>query len=326
MNILVTGGAGYIGSHMTRQLLGAGHTVVVYDNLLNGYHDAVDHRATFIRGDLLETEKLSSMIASHEIQAVLHFGAVLSVGESMKNPGKYFMNNVTGTVSLLESMVKNQVKFIIFSSTAGVYGNPHKTPIPEDHPTNPTSVYGESKRMIEQALRWYDEIYKVKSVILRYFNAAGASLDGVLGERHKDETHIIPLAIQSVLKDTPFNLYGTDYDTPDGTCVRDYIHVEDLCKAHLMVLEKSFPEKSSALYNVGTGRGYSNRQVLDTVEKISGKTITVNTAARRPGDPSELVADPSKIIAELNWKPEHSDLSTIIQSAWDFHQKHGIGS
>ncbi|KKR71554.1 MAG: UDP-glucose 4-epimerase [Microgenomates group bacterium GW2011_GWC1_41_8] len=326
MKILVTGGAGYIGSIMTRQLLDAGYGAIVYDNLTNGYQDTVDKRATFVKGDLLDKELVASTLRSHTIQAVLHFGGLISVGESMRDPGKYFTNNVSGTVNLLEAMVNQNAKFIIFSSTAGVYGNPQSIPIKENHPANPTSVYGESKLMIEKILSWYDQIHEIKSVSLRYFNAAGASLDGVLGERHKEETHIIPLAIQSVLSKSSFSLYGTDYDTPDGTCIRDYIHVEDLCHAHLMVLEQSLSHKISAVYNIGTGRGYSNKEILDTVEQISGKKLTVRTESRRPGDPSQLIADPSKITNELGWTPKHSDLPTIIQSAWDFHRKPGISS
>ncbi|MCR4264444.1 MAG: UDP-glucose 4-epimerase GalE [Candidatus Roizmanbacteria bacterium] len=326
MNVLVTGGAGYIGSMMSRQLLDAGYGVTVYDNLTNGHDDAVDTRVAFVKGDLLDRKSITAAIESHDVEAVLHFGGVLSVAESMRDPGKYFTNNISGTVNLLEAMVSKNVKFIIFSSTAGVYGNPQSIPLKEDHPTNPTSVYGESKLMIEKILSWYDQIHDVKSVSLRYFNAAGASLDGTLGERHKDETHIIPLAIQAVLTKSSFSLYGTDYDTPDGSCVRDYIHIEDLCQAHLMVLEQSLSHKISTVYNIGTGRGYSNKQVLDTVEQISGKKLMVRTESRRPGDPSQLIADPSKIMNELNWKPNHSDLPTIIQSAWEFHRKHGISS
>jgi len=322
MNILVSGGAGYIGSVMTRQLLNVGHTVNVYDNLSTGHADSVDPRAVLVKGDLSDQNKLAAELRNHHTDAVMHFAGVISMAESMENPGKYFQINTGNSRNLLEAMREEHVGFIIFSSTAGVYGDPEKLPIPEDHPYRPTNPYGESKLMVEQILAWYDRIFDMKYLSLRYFNAAGASLDGKLGEQHPDETHLIPLAIKSARDNTPLTLFGDDYPTPDGTCVRDYIHVEDLCRAHLLALDSLANNKKSAIYNVGTGTGHSNKEVLSEIERVSGKKINVHTAKRRPGDASELVADASKIKNELGWKPEYSDLDTIVKTAWDFHQSH----
>lgn len=319
MNILVTGGAGYIGSIMTRQLLDAGHAVVVIDNLSAGHKDAVDRRAAFINSDVSDQTVLSNALMNHRVEAVMHFAGVISMAESMLNPGKYFQVNTQYSLNLLEAVRKNHIRHMIFSSTAGVYGNPEKLPIPEDHPYRPTNPYGESKLMVEQMLAWYDRIFELKYTALRYFNAAGASLDGRLGEQHIDETHLIPLAIKSAQTGTPLTLFGDDYPTPDGTCVRDYIHVEDLCRAHLLALDALVSGKKSSAYNVGTGTGHSNREVLAEIERVSGKKITVHTANRRPGDASELVADASKIMNDLGWKPKYSHLTTIIETAWKFH-------
>lgn len=320
MKILVTGGAGYIGSAMTRFLVGNGHEVVVYDNLSEGNRDAVDTRAILIDDDLGNREKLASVFKTYSFDAVIHFGGVLSVAESMKNPGKYFSINTGYTAGLLDVMAGSGVRNIIFSSTAGVYGNPVTLPIPESHPKNPTHAYGESKLMIERLLYWYDQIYGIKSVALRYFNAAGATIDGVLGERHKTETHIIPLAIVSILHNTPFKMYGTDYQTPDGTCLRDYIHIEDLCTAHLLALNNLKKTGKSTIYNVGTGNGISNKQVVEAIEKVSRKKVIVEYANRREGDPDRLVADPSNIKKELGWEPKYSDIDTIVETAWKFHK------
>lgn len=322
MNILVTGGAGFIGSVMTQQLVNAGHTIVVIDNLESGHEKSVDSRATFQKVDLQDRKHIESLFNNQPFDAVMHFAGVISMAESMHDPGKYFMVNTMYALQMLEIMRKHKVRYFIFSSSAGVYGNPTEVPIPENHPKNPTNPYGESKLMVEGILRWYDKIYSLKSVSLRYFNAAGASLDGVLGEMHKNESHIIPLAIKALMEHRSFTLYGDDYDTPDGTCVRDYIHIEDLCRAHLLALEHLQKTNKSTIYNVGTGKGYSNRKVVAMVEQVSGRKLNVVIAPRRPGDASTLVADSSKLRKELAWEPKHSDLKTIVETAWKFHTTH----
>lgn len=321
MKLLVAGGAGYIGSVTTRQLLDLGHTVIVLDNLENGHKETVDARATFEAFDLNDTEKLSTLFATHKFEGVIDFAGVISMAESMKNPEKYFRINTFYTLKLLEIMKGQGTKYFIFSSTAGVYGNPRKTPIPEDHPKTPSNPYGESKLMVEKILSWYDTVFGIRSMCLRYFNAAGASLDGKLGEMHRDESHIIPLAIKSIFDGTPFTIYGTDYDTPDGTCVRDYIHVEDLADAHIKALESLVKGNPTTVYNVGTGKGYSNREVVAKIQEVSSKTVKLVDGPKRPGDANELVADPSRIKSELGWSPKHSDLPTIVRTAWEFHQR-----
>ena len=310
MKILVTGGVGYIGSIMVKQLKAFNHEVVVAD-IKNQNNPC----------DLGNKEQLENLFSENTFEAVLHFAGVISMGESMENPGKYFNINTFNTLNLLETMVKHNVKKIIFSSTAGVYGNPVKLPIPEDHSKNPTNPYGESKLIIEKLLYWYDQIYQIRSVSLRYFNAAGSSLDGTLGENHDPETHIIPLAIKAITKDVPFKLYGSDYKTRDGTCVRDYIHVEDLCNAHLLALQALNNGCQTTQYNVGTGIGYSNKEVLEVVERVTGKKLNIEMVSRRPGDATELVADPTKIKQELKWEPKYSDLQTIVETAWKWYSK-----
>ena len=322
MNILVTGGAGYIGSVMVCQLLDAGHGVVVVDDLSGGYQDAVDERAQLEVITLADREKINTVFLNHRFDAVMHFAGVISMAESMADPGKYFVVNTFNSINLLETMVRNGVDKIIFSSTAGVYGNPAKLPIPEDHPKNPTNPYGESKLATEKVLAWYDAIFGIRSINLRYFNAAGASLDAKLGENHTSESHIIPLAIRALLTDTEFTLFGSDYKTKDGTCVRDYIHVEDLCRAHLLALDALQNGAKSAAYNVGTGVGYTNKEVVATIEEVTGKTMRIRQMDRRPGDADELVADAGKIKQELQWSPHYSDLTTIVTAAWNYHQSH----
>jgi UDP-glucose 4-epimerase len=326
MNILVTGGAGYIGSVMTRQLLDEGHKVVVLDDLSSGHANAVDLRSTFVNQNLDDTKKLEELFKKERIEGIIHFAGVISMAESMRDPGLYFQINTISTLHLLEFMRKYNVNSMIFSSTAGVYGEPNHIPIEETHSQIPTNPYGESKSMIEKMLYWYNQIYGINYIALRYFNAAGASIDRLLGERHKDETHLIPLAIRAIMEDKPFILYGEDYETKDGTCIRDYVHVEDLCKAHLLAIESLKKNQASTAYNVGTGNGFSNRDVLKMVEKVSGKKLVVTVKSRRPGDARELVADPSKIKTELGWEPRYSDLQTIVQTAWDFHKKNGFGN
>jgi len=321
MKILVTGGAGYIGSFMVRRLLQRGDEVVVLDNLSRGHKEAIDSRARLIEGDILDENFIDSFFEENKFDSILHFAGYISMAESMENPSIYFKNNVFGALKLIENAVKNKVGSFIFSSTAGVYGNPIKTPIPENHPTNPTNPYGESKLMVEKILSWYNKIYGLNFASLRYFNAAGASLDARLGEKHNPETHIIPLAIKAASEGSGFSLYGNDYNTQDGTCIRDYIHVIDLIESHVLVLDKLGKDNGGFFYNVGTGKGYSNREVLEMVKKISGVDFKIKVFERRPGDAEVLIADPAKIKREVNFEPKYSDLETIVSSAWQWHKK-----
>ena len=326
MKILVTGGAGYIGSIMTRQLLDKSFDVVVLDNLSGGYKQAIDKRANFETVDLADEKAIAEVFKKHKFDAVIHFAGVISMGESMENPAKYFSINTFNALNLFKAMIKHKVLKLIFSSTAGVYGNPVRLPISEDDPKNPTNPYGESKLMVERILSWYDKIFNLRSISLRYFNAAGASLDGELGEDHQPETHIIPLAIKTALEQKKaFKLFGDDYKTNDGTCVRDYIHVEDLCNAHLLALKALFKDSKTKNYNVGTGKGCSNREVVEMVKKISKVDFPVEICSRRPGDAAELVADATKIKKELGWRPQHSDLETIVKTAWEWHKNNPRG-
>lgn len=321
MRILVTGGAGYIASFMTRALFDAQHEVIILDSLERGHKNLLDSRARFYRGNILDKTFLDSVFTSVKIDAVIHFAAYISMGESMKNPFMYFENNTYGTLNLLNVMQRHGVSKIIFSSTAGVYGNPVKLPIPEDHPKNPENPYGESKLMTEKILSWYQKIYGISFSALRYFNAAGAALDGSLGERHNPETHLIPNAIQAALTNSEFLLFGNDYKTPDGTCVRDYVHVFDLVQAHLLALEELNNNSGAYYYNIGTGKGYSNKEILDMVKKVSRVDFLISVKPRRSGDADELVADVTRIQSELGFKPKYSDLETIIKTAWDWHKK-----
>lgn len=321
MKVLVTGGAGYIGSHMTKVLLDKGHEVTVADNLERGFQEAIDPRAHFSNGDLRDKRFVEELFRKHNFDGVIHFAAYIAVGESMQHPEMYFENNFTAALNVLEAMRKNNCNNFIFSSTAAVYGTPKQLPITEDHPKNPESPYGESKYMVEKLLRWLNKIYGINYVALRYFNASGASLDASTGERHAPETHIIPNVIKSVLEKRPFKLFGDTYDTPDGTCVRDYIHVLDLCEAHILALEKLVKDGGGYAFNVGTGNGYSNKEIVSMVEKVSGTKIETEIVEKREGDPNQLIADPSKIKQELGFAPKYSDLETIIKTAWQWHSK-----
>lgn len=321
MTILVTGGAGYIGSFMVKKLIENEFQVIVVDNLENGHKEAIDKRATFIEGNLLDTEFVNNLFSNNKLHGVIHFAGFISMKESMENPGKYFKNNIFASLNILEAMKDYKVNNFIFSSTAGVYGNPIKIPIPEDHPKNPTNPYGESKLMVEKILPWYKEIHKINFAALRYFNAAGAALNGSMGENHKPETHIIPNATNAALYDSKFTLYGNDYDTPDGTCVRDYIHVLDLVDAHVLVFKKLSDDGGGYFYNVGTGRGCSNKEIVEMVNKVTGINLKVKIEKRRPGDADVLVADPTRINSELNFSPRYSDLETIVKTAWEWHKK-----
>lgn len=320
MKALVTGGAGYIGSFMTKTLLDSGHTVVVADSLERGYKEAVDNRATLLVGNLIEKSFVDEVL-QNGFDVVIHFAGYISVEESMIQPERYFHNNTFATLQLLAGMQRHKVSRIIFSSTAAVYGNPVQVPIPETHPKNPTSPYGQSKLMTEEILQWYRNIYDISFVSLRYFNACGAALDGSLGEAHNPETHIIPNAINAALNNDKFPLYGDDYQTPDGTCIRDYIHIYDLIAAHVLAMEDLKHEKGGFVYNVGTGRGYSNKEVVDMVKKVSGIDFKTDVKPRRAGDAETLIADPSSLKKDLNFSPKYSDLETIVKSAWEWHKK-----
>lgn len=320
-NILVTGGAGYIGSFMTKRLLDEGFSVTVIDNLERGHKDLVDERAQMEVGNLLDRQFLASIFQRQQFDAVMHFAGYIAVHESMEHPDEYFRNNTFGSFTLMEQMRIFNVKRIIFSSTAGVYGTPKQVPIPEDHPKNPESPYGESKLLVEHGLAWYKRMFDINFMALRYFNAAGAALDNSIGENHPVETHLIPNIIKSIQLKQPFILYGKDYSTEDGTCVRDYIHVIDLVEAHLLALKKLESTPGEFYYNVGTGKGYSNLQVVEAVKRISGKDVQVNIEKRRLGDPEKLVADNHRIVQELGFSPKYSDLDTIISTAWKWHTK-----
>jgi len=324
VRILVTGGAGYIGSHVVKELLRRGYQPIVYDNLQTGHREAVKN-APLIQADLADREKLNQTFQSYSIQAVMHFAADCLVNESMKDPLKYINNNVRNGLHLLEAMNQAGVKKIVFSSSCAVYGEPIKVPIPEDHPCQPTNVYGETKWIFEKFLQMYNAAKKLAFVSLRYFNAAGADPEGELGEDHQNETHLIPLALKALLGGKRLSVYGTDYDTPDGTCIRDYIHVTDLAQAHILALERLLKGGESTSYNLGNGSGYSVREVITTAEKVSAKKISFLEAPRRAGDPAQLVASSEKIRKELGWTPKYPQLESIVQSAWNWHRTHPQG-
>jgi len=317
--ILVTGGAGYIGSFMVRELKSKGFDVVILDNLSQGHEAAVkDFRLEKI--DLVtEKQKLDSLLSSEKFDGVIHMASFIQMGESYKDPSKYYKNNVVGFLNLLDSMKENNVMNIIFSSSAGIYGNPTRVPILEEDPKNPLNPYGETKYQIERILEDYDIAYGIKFAAIRYFNAAGAALDGSIGEAHPEESHLIPNIIKSALNNSEFNLFGDDYDTPDGTCVRDYIHVLDLVETHSLALQKLISGSPSAFYNAGIGRGYSNREVIETVEKATGLKIRVNTLPKREGDANALYADITKIMNDLDWSPKYG-LEEIVRSAYLWHK------
>ncbi|MEK9176570.1 MAG: UDP-glucose 4-epimerase GalE, partial [Patescibacteria group bacterium] len=319
MRILVTGGAGYIGSITVKYLLDQGHEVVVFDNLVYGHKESVT--CPLVVGNLEDKQFLFNSFENQKFDGVIHFAAYALAGESMKNPYKYFYSNLTGGLNLLELMKANQIKNIIFSSSCSIYGTPEKLPVTEDESKKPESVYGESKLMFEKILEWYDKVTDIKHINLRYFNAAGASLDGTLGEDHDPESHIIPIAIKSALNKTPFPLFGDDYDTFDGSCIRDYIHVEDLAIAHLQALNKVIENNKSDSFNLGKGKGYSNLEVIDAIKRVGGVDIQIEKKPRRPGDPSTIYADNSKARQILGFDPKYSDLETIIKTAWTWHSK-----
>ena len=313
--ILVTGGAGYIGSNTTLQLLDAGYDVVVIDNLSRGHREAVDPARLRV-ADLLDTDAIVTVMEERPCAAVIHFAAYIAVGESMKIPEVYFRNNVSGSLSLLTAMVKTGIRSMVFSSTAAVYGMAAKVPIPESEPYAPINAYGETKVMVEKMLHWFDQIHGLRSVCLRYFNASGADPQGRAGEDHEPETHLIPLLFNAVKTGVPVTVFGNDYATPDGTCIRDYVHVTDLASAHIAAVESLTLGGSSAKYNVGTGHGYSVNEVVRAVEDVTGKKVPFRFGPRRDGDPPSLVADSSCLQRELRWSPKYSDLHRIVQTAW----------
>jgi len=320
MKILVTGGAGYIGSFMTKRLLDDSFEVTIADSLERGHREAVNPKTTFLQGNLLDKAFVEGLFKS-KFDAVIHFAGFISMGESMENPHLYFENNVFPALNILEEMSKTGNNNFIFSSSAGVYGNPEQVPIPESSRTMPTNPYGESKLMVEKLMNWYGKTKQISTVALRYFNAAGASLDGLMGENHMPEGHIIPNIINALKNGQSFNLFGTDYKTKDGTCVRDYIHVLDLAEAHMLAIKRLQNAPGNYIYNVGTGNGYSNKEIIDMVNKVSGQAVQIAEAPRRPGDADELFADVSKIESELGFVPKYSDLETIVKTAWQWHKQ-----
>ena len=323
MNILVTGAAGYVGSVCTAELVRQGNHVVAYDNLSAGHRQAVAKGARLVVGDIADTEKLKRVCRRYGIEAVMHFAANALVEESVRNPHLFYSNNVGGTIALLEAMKSLKIQRLIFSSSAAVYGEPKIVPIPEDHPTSPVNPYGETKLVIERALAWYHNAYGIQSAALRYFNAAGATAE--FGEDHRPETHLLPRLFASASgSQGAFQIYGDDYPTPDGTCVRDFVHVLDIAQAHILALH-SLSKLGSRIYNVGHGKGHSIRAVLEAVEEITGRKLEVQVSGRRPGDPAVLVATARRLRRELKWRPRHSDLKNIIQSAWVWIANHPKG-
>jgi len=321
--ILVVGGAGYIGSHMTKMLVQSGHSVIVLDNLCTGFRDAVRY-GRLIEGDLADSALLDQIFTENDIAAVLHFAALSQVGESMREPARYYRNNVANTQNLLDAMLRHGVKRFIFSSTAAIFGEPKTPLIDEHHPQRPINPYGHSKRMVEEVLADYDKAYGLRYVCLRYFNAAGADPEGELGERHDPETHLIPLVLQAASgRRDHIAVFGNDYPTPDGTCVRDYIHVWDLCSAHLLALEHLLADGRSDAFNLGNGAGFSVQEVIHTARRVTGRKIPVQIQDRRPGDPAVLVADSQKARRGLGWEPRFAALEQIIAHAWGWEQRQG---
>ncbi|HUO61451.1 MAG TPA: UDP-glucose 4-epimerase GalE [Candidatus Acidoferrales bacterium] len=323
MRILVTGGAGYIGSVVADQLVRAGHEVTIFDNLSNGHLAAVPGGAEFVEGDLAETSKLSTLLNERGTEAVMHFAALIEAGESMRDPGRFFAVNTAGAINLLRAMQQSGVSKFVFSSTAAVYGEPQQVPIAEDHPLAPTNAYGESKLLVERMLAWFHRIHGLRYASLRYFNAAGAEPNR--GEQHRQESHLIPLVLQAASgKREQIAIFGDDYPTPDGTCLRDYIHVSDLASAHLLALD-ALTQRDCLIYNLGNGRGFTVKEVIEAARKITGREIRAVVQPRRAGDPAVLVASSARIQTQLRWKPKYTSLEEIVGSAWEWHQAHPNG-
>ena len=318
--VLVTGGAGYIGSHAVKALHAAGHQVVVYDDLSAGHRQAAKFAHHFVDGSIHDGERLRRALRDHGCDAVMHFAAWLSVGDSVKDPSGYYRNNVVGALSVLDAMVAEEVPHLVFSSTAAVFGNPVETPIIETHPQQPINAYGETKLAVERALPHYDRAYGLRAVVLRYFNAAGADPDGELGEDHSPELHLIPRAIDAALGRATFQIFGDDYDTPDGTCLRDYVHVTDLAEAHLLAMQSLAEGGPSATYNLGNGKPTSVREVVDAVARVVGREVPLTVGQRREGDPGVLFASSARIRQDLGWKPRFEDIDTIVRTAWAWRE------
>lgn len=324
--ILVCGGAGYIGSHAVRQLIDRNEDVIIVDNLETGHEDAIHPDAKFYNVDIRNEEELDKVFAENDIDEVIHFAANSLVGESMTNPLKYFNNNVHGTEILLKVMIKHNVKKIVFSSTAATYGEPKNIPILETDPTNPTNAYGETKLAMEKMMKWADVAHGVKYISLRYFNVAGAHISGEIGEDHSPETHLIPLILQVPLGKREFiSIFGDDYDTHDGTCIRDYIHVTDLADAHILAVHKLREGCDSNIYNLGSGNGFTVKEMIEAARKVTGHPIPAKVCERRAGDPAKLVAASQKARCELGWEPKFENVEAMISSAWNWHQNHPDG-
>ena len=322
MRVLVVGGAGYIGSVTVDQLMAADHDVTVIDSLVSGHTGALHPDCEFVHADIRDEQALGRLFASHNFHAVVNYGGYIQAGESVQQPGRYFANNIGGTITLLNAMVTYGVTRFVFSSSAAVYGEPEVVPIPEDHPIRPVNPYGESKAIVERMLAWYQDAFGINHVSLRYFNAAGAT--DTKGEDHRPETHLIPIVLEAAYgQRQSVALFGTDYPTPDGTCIRDYIHVSDLAAAHLLALDRT--EAGSGAYNLGSGTGSSNREIIEAARRVTGREIRVIEEARRPGDPAVLVASNALAKAELGWRIEYPDLDEIVASAWRWHQAHPDG-
>jgi UDP-glucose 4-epimerase len=325
MNVLVTGGAGYIGSHFVKMLHNMGENAVVYDNLVKGHRDAIKCDV-FIKGDIFDSELLEDTIKRYSIDSVVHFAAYSLVGESMEKPQMYYHNNVVGTLNLLDVLLKLNVKKLVFSSTAAVYGEPESIPITEDISKNPTNVYGKTKLIMENAMEDYSRSYGLKYIALRYFNACGADVEGDIGEDHSPESHLIPLVLQTCLgKRDSIKIFGDDYPTKDGTCVRDYIHVNDLAMAHVLALRALYEGHESDVYNLGNGSGFTVKEIIKAAEEVTGIEIKKEVVGRRAGDPAVLIASSDKIIKDLGWKVEFTDIKRIIETAWKWHKNHPDG-
>jgi len=324
-NILVVGGAGYIGSHMCKYLAASGYEPIVLDSLVHGHKEAVQW-GSLIKGSIEDSDLLSHVFSEHEIAAVMHFAAYIFVGESVEDPGKYYQNNVSATLNLLQSMLAADVRKFIFSSTCAVYGEPVETPMTEDHPFAPISPYGRTKLMVEEILKDFNQAYGLDYTSLRYFNAAGADPDGNIGEDHDPETHLIPLVLQAALgRRKTLMVFGNDYPTHDGSCIRDYIHVNDLAQAHLLALEKLLNDDPGGIYNLGNGEGHSVLEVIQTARRLTNQPIPMEIVSRRPGDVSTLIGSSRKAMDELGWQPLYNDIEQIIAHAWNWHKKHPNG-
>ena len=322
--VLVTGGAGYIGSHAAKALRRAGRAVVIYDNLSAG-HRAATLGGTFVEGEIADSGRIREVIRAHAVTAVMHFAAWLAVGESVRDPAGFYRNNVAGTLALLEAMVAESVRYFVFSSTCATYGEPVETPIAETHRQQPINSYGETKLAVERALPHFERAHDLRWMALRYFNASGADPDGDIGEDHSPEIHLIPRAIEAATGGAGLEVFGDDYPTPDGTCLRDYIHVSDLADAHVRALQALVETGRSGAYNLGTGRPHSVKDVIDTVGRVTGRTVRWTLGPRRPGDPAVLYASAEKARTELHWTPRFAELDTIVRTAWEWHRTHPHG-